>query len=68
MTNLPNYIVDEDEYRELLKEEYRLKSTIKTLKSTIKTLQELLKTIVELDEWDPQDRNDCIREALDGEA
>ena len=61
MTNLPNYIVDEDEYRELLKEEYRLKSTIKTL-------QELLKTIVELDEWDPQDRNDYIRAALDGEG
>ena len=61
MTNLPNYIVDEDEYRELLNEQYRLKSTIKTL-------QELLKTIVELDEWDPQDRNDYIREALDGEA
>jgi len=61
VTNLPNYIVDEDEYRELLNEQYRLKSTIKTL-------QELLKTIVELDEWDPQDRNDYIREALDGEA
>jgi hypothetical protein len=38
VTNLPNYIVDEDEYRELLNEQYRLKSTIKTLRNALDTI------------------------------